>query len=327
MPILQQVETQQPSNTLHVVSVVSNPVGFASRYNLYRQFEKNIKLHNVNLVTVELAFGDRNFEVTDKTNPNHVQVRAWDELWHKENMINIGIGRLPSDWQYVAWIDADIHFHNPNWVNNTLNALQHHMVVQPFSDCIDLGPQGETLAWHKSFCAQYVEEPLDALLKSNNGYGGYNSANNISFPHPGYAWAARREAIDGIGGLMDWAILGSADHHMAWAFVGHVMKSYPGNLHNNYLKRLLHFQERCDQHIKHDIGYVKGTILHSFHGPKTKRKYQERWSIIKKHQYDPERDIIKDSQGVYYLGSNKIGLRDDLRKYFRQRDEDDTCTE
>jgi hypothetical protein len=324
MPFVpQRPQSTAPSSTLHVISVISNPVMYHSRYKLYREFETQMQRHNVNLITVEVAFGDRAFEVTQAGNFNHVQARTWDELWHKENMINLGLQRLPADWQYVAWIDADVQFVNPNWVEQTIHQLQHHHVIQLFSDCIDMGPEGQVIEHHKSFCHQYLEHGFDSILKADSGYYA-KSGSKIAFPHPGYAWAARREAIDALGGLIDWAILGAGDHHMAWALVEHVEKSNPGGLHPNYLSRLLLFQDRCKEHIKKDIGYVSGTILHAWHGKKKDRRYQSRWKILQDHKFDPAVDIIKDSQGLWQLAGNKTALRDDLRKYFRSRDEDST---
>lgn len=53
-------------------------------------------------------------------------MRSFDELWHKENLINIGIASPPADWQYVAWIDADVSFSNPCWAVETVQQLHHH---------------------------------------------------------------------------------------------------------------------------------------------------------------------------------------------------------
>src|SRR5271166_3744723 len=87
------------SPVLHVIAVISNPARFHSRYRLFRDFEASMKkTPGIHLVTVELAYGDRAFEVTQAGNPDHVQLRASDELWAKENMVNIGVSRLPSDW-------------------------------------------------------------------------------------------------------------------------------------------------------------------------------------------------------------------------------------
>ena len=51
---------------------------------------------------VELCYGAQEFQVTSATDPTHLQVRAnpGEVLWHKENLINMGVsGLLPGDWQ------------------------------------------------------------------------------------------------------------------------------------------------------------------------------------------------------------------------------------
>ena len=66
---------------LHVVTCISNPVRFKSRYKLYREFAHRMKNEpDVIHWTIELAFGDRPFEITDADNPHHMQVRSNDEL-------------------------------------------------------------------------------------------------------------------------------------------------------------------------------------------------------------------------------------------------------
>lgn len=313
-----------PSQKLHVIAVVSNPVGYKSRYKLFEQFHAHMKQHDVHLTTVELAFGER--EHIMPTGDHGIQLRTWDELWHKENMINVGISRLPNDWQYVAWIDADVMFTNPHWVTQTVNQLQHHQVVQMFQTAIDMGPNGETIHTHQGFGFQYASG-APRILNQADGvyYGGIGKKND--FWHPGYAWAARREAIDGLGGLMEWPILGSADHHMALSFIGDVDKSTPPGLHPNYYKRLQIYQEAANEHVYGDIGFVPGTIMHHWHGKKKDRRYVTRWDILKKHQYDPEKHIKKDWQGVLQLNDIEAQFREDLRAYFRARNEDSIDTE
>ena len=82
----------------YVISVISNPARYTSRYDLYEKFEKKMLESGVKLLTVELQLGQRAFQVTDASNPFHLQLRSDDELWHKENMINLGIAKLPHDW-------------------------------------------------------------------------------------------------------------------------------------------------------------------------------------------------------------------------------------
>jgi hypothetical protein len=297
---------------LHVVTPVSNPVRYHSRYRLYRQFEQHMLANpNVRLITVELAFGDRAFEVTEAGNPRHVQLRTDDELWHKENMVNLGISRLPADWEYAAWIDADIQFVNPHWAAETIHQLQHHKVVQLFQDAIDLGPTGNVLQAHKGFAWSYVSGAKPSYVS-----GKY------PFWHPGYAWAATKEAIDAMGGLIDWAILGAADHHMALAWIGEAKRSMPGGMSQSYRDGIMLFQDRCERHIGRDIGFVEGTILHGWHGRKVDRKYGERWDILIQNGFDPRLHLKRDHQGLWQLEEDRIGLRDGIRAYMRGRNED-----
>jgi hypothetical protein len=291
---------------LHVVAVVSNPAEFNRRYELFQQFcERMRKNPRVNLLTVELQQGCRPF-VTDAT----VKLKSSHELWHKENLINIGVQHLPDNFKYVAWIDSDIDFQNPTWAEETMSLLQTYSIVQLFSHAIDLGPKGETLQVHTGFGYQYVNGVQWRLPK----YGQHF--------HPGYAFACTRTAYNAMGGLMDFSILGSADNHMALAWIGEVQKSLPKKIHPNYRKLCMVFQQRCEAHIRRNIGYVPGTILHFWHGDKGDRQYATRWQILESNNFDPLVDIKKDCDNLWQLETNKFKLRDDIRRYFRQRNED-----
>jgi hypothetical protein len=301
--------------TLDVIAVISNPCRYQSRYRLYKQFETEMLQAGVRLTTVEAAFGEREHSVTDATNDRHIQVRTGHEIWLKESLINIGISRLPNDWKYVAWIDADVTFTRPDWVKETVEQLQHFQVVQMFSHAVDMGPQHEVLENHMGFGFGHVQrKPVSH---------GANSP--YTFWHPGFAWAARRSFIERVGGLMDWTLLGAADHMMACAIVGHPLP-LPGNVQKdcpNYLRLAQEWAAHAST-LNQDLGYVPGTLLHHFHGAKHNRKYVERWSVIHANRYDPLSDIKRDWQGLWQLSGNKPQLRDDLRAYFRARDEDST---
>jgi len=296
---------------LWVVAVVNNPVRYRSRYNLFKNFRQQMEKAGVNLLVVETALGHRPFECTSSDNPRDVQLRAKSEIWHKENMINIGISRLPSDWKYLAWIDADVEFVRPDWAEETVHQLQHHKIIQMWQSAIDLGPTGEALQTHQGFVYSWRDgAPKD---------GAYYSW------HPGFAWAARRSIVEDLGGLIDWAILGAGDHHMARAMIHEVKGNVPVSMHANYHRLVGEWQERCKRYLKQDIGFMPGTLFHHFHGKKKDRKYWDRWKILTNNHYDPLTDIKKNAQGVYELevhDERQILLRDQIRAYFRQRNED-----
>ena len=297
------------ADLLNVVTVVANPVGWNSRLRLYRDFEQHMLSSGVRLTTVECAYGHRSFEFGGNPNITHVPVRAKTLVWTKENLINLGIARLPEDWEYVAWIDADIRFRRRDWAAATVFALQQYDVVQPWSDCYDLGPNGEHMQVHRSFCRQYIErQPL--------GPGPY------AFAHPGFAWAATRSALEGLGGLIDTAALGAGDHHMALALVGQVRASLPSGISDGYSRPLREWQARADRFIAGNLGFVPGTVEHFWHGAKAKRRYVDRWRILVQHHFDPLSDLKKNVFGVFELSGNKPGLQRDIDAYLRGRDED-----
>ena len=308
---------------LHVVTCVSNPCRYRSRYDLYKKFEQHVLDHGAELYTVEMAFGHRPFVVTEPNNLHHIQVRSSTELWHKENMLNLAINRLPLGWRYVAWIDADVIFTRPDWVEETIHQLQHYQVVQMFSEAQDLSPDFMAINRHRGFMWGYANGGID--LDNNSFYEHF---------HPGFAWAARKEAMDHVGGLIDWAILGSGDRHMACALIGKVENSLdkfiggPGadKLTVGYWSALQRWQAQAEMYIRRNVGYVPGMILHHWHGSKRDRRYRSRWQILVKHNFDPVKDLKKDAQGLWQLVDHgdlrSIAMRDDIRNYFRGRNED-----
>ncbi len=297
------------ADLLHVVTCVANPIRWKARVALYKKFAAHMLQSGVRLTVAECAYGERPFECDGISGVTHIGVRAKTLLWNKENLLNLAIARLPQDWRYVAWIDADITFRRPHWAAETVHALQQYDVVQPWSDAYDLGPDDEHLKTFRSFCRQYFErQPL--------GPGAY------SFGHPGYAWAATREALENLGGLFDTAALGSGDHHMALALVGRAREGVPAGVTDGYVRTLMQWQARAQRAIRGNIGYVPGTIEHSWHGSKDKRAYASRWNILVRHRFDPFSDLKRNVWGVHELAGNKPELRHDIDAYFRSRNED-----
>lgn len=314
---------------LHVVTCVVNPVRYQSRYRLYRDFAKHMQDSGVSLYTVECAFGGRPFEVTESANPRHLQLRTRCEMWHKENLLNLMIARLPSDWEYVAWIDADVHFARPDWAMETVQELQHFDIVQLFTEAHDVGPDHHVFARYRSFAHSYL---AGVPRLQGTGYGGGAPQPRdpaiTYYHHPGYAWAMRRPAFDAVGGLLDVAVIGEADWIMARSLLNEAERVlYPG-ISAGYRRAILQWQERAVRHIRANLGCVQGTLLHAWHGPKAKRNYWKRCRLLVDTGYDPGLHLKRDWQGLYQLDDRgdraALLLRDGLRRYFRGRNEDAT---
>lgn len=337
---------------LYVITSIFNPVRFKSRWKLYRDFQIHVRNSGAILLTVEAAFGERTHALTEHANPSptlehpgeykshgpaHVppsarmphsrlaqdyiklRVDQQQEIWLKENILNIGVQHLPEDAKYVAFVDADILFTRPDWVSETLHALQHYDVVQMFSTAINLSSDGLPLEANLSYAYCHLNG-YERNTKGNHYLQGKRGHPNSW--HTGFAWAWRRESLDKVGGLIEHGILGAGDNHMARALVGRGEESLNPNLAIGYKRRVRDWQRRAEEHIKYNIGYIDGTIMHSWHGTIKNRRYGDRWKILIEHQFDPDHDLKKDWRGVIKLTDKKPKLRDDIRRYFRGRSED-----
>jgi hypothetical protein len=307
------IENNDPiEDKLNVIIVISNPCLYAIRYILIKEFIKRIELQepNVNLYVVELIYGKQKYIITDKNNKNHLQIKTKIPLWHKENMINIGIKKLlPSNWKAVAWIDADIEFESSTWALDTLKLLNGCSdIVQLFSHCLDMNKDGYTMKVFSSGGFQYVKK---------HGY----VSNGPDFWHPGFAWACTRKAYEKIGGLFELGILGSGDNIMMLSLIGNGFKSINENSNESYKNKIITFQEKIKT-LR--FGYVPGVIRHHYHGSKKNRKYSERWQILVKHNYDPDTFISKDKNGILIPTKDcPRQLLDDIYNYFKERNEDE----
>jgi len=305
---------------LHVIMVISNPVESQRRIQLAKEFITRMEhTSNVILYIVELCYSNQNPLIVDINNPKHLLLETnTAPLWHKENMINIGVKKLlPNNWKAFAWIDADLLFENTDWVLNTLKILNGYKdVVQLFDFAYSLDIDGAIGYPMTSFAYRYILQ-----LEYNNrdcgnandyymdGYTIYHSG-NASFNtsnHCGYAWAMTRKAFEKIGGLYDLGITGHGDLHFACSVIG----QGPCSIYDNceeypqsyiyrgaispYKRSITEYAEKAKS-LR--LGYVPNGVIHFFHGHVDSSHYENKWKITIKHDYDPYKHIIRLSNGL-----------------------------
>jgi len=297
---------------LNVIIVISNPCLFARRYILLKEFVQRLELEetNVNLYLVELAYGKQKFIVTDAKNKNHLQLRTEHPLWHKENMINVGIKKLlPTNWKAVAWIDADVEFESSSWAKDTLKILNGSMdIVQLFSHCVDMNKHEESMNTFPSFGFQYIKKlPY--------------SKKPVNFWHPGYAWACTRKTYEKIGGLFEKAILGSGDNIMALSLIQKAEFAINEHYTDEYRNLVFGFEKKTKA-LR--LGYVPGVIRHYYHGSKKNRNYENRWKMLVNHGFSPIEHITTDENGIIVPTSAfPKQLLSEIMDYFKSRNDDE----
>ncbi len=303
-------------NTLHVIGVITNTSRFHSRYRLFRQWAREmLQTKNVKLHVVEGVYGDRSPECEPEHGEySYLKVNIHSEIWIKENLINLAERHLlPHNWKYMAWIDCDVSFANPNWALESIHQLQHFPIIQPWSDAIDLTHDGGIHKHFKSF-GYFSGKGLPQAPSGNNPYGQ-------PYGHTGFGWCCTKYFFKNVIQLLDFAILGAGDNHMAWACLGRALETINPKVTEGYKEAAILWQDRAQYASGNIVGYVPGRISHFFHGPKTRRQYWTRWQILVKYQFDPLKDLRYDSQGVIRLKGKKA-LEHAIMRYNRERLED-----
>ena len=295
-------------NKLHVILVISNPCLYARRYILLKEFVKRIEEEedNVILYIVEMAYNTQQFIVTNSFNKRHLQVRSDTPIWHKENMINLGVKLLPSNYKAFAWIDADIEFDSNSWALDTLKILNGSKdIVQIFSHAIDMYRDETTIQIFNGFGYSFCKKKA------------YNKR-SIDYWHPGFAWAITRKAYEKVG-IYDKGILGSGDNIIALSLINkvHIIHNLKYNL--DYINSMLEYQEKA-KHLR--LGYVPGIIRHHYHGSKKNRQYTERWQLLIKYNYSPN-DLIYQNNILVPSQEFDPNFKNEILTYFIDRKEDE----
>jgi hypothetical protein len=343
---LKQHPDEQPAwaewseqQTLHVAVCYSNPFRWRTRRQLANDCIRHLRTSaNVCLHVGELAYGDRPFEITDaQRNPTDVQLRTNHELFHKENILNRIIQTFPPGWKYGAYVDADFHLTRHDWALETIHQLQHYDFVQPFSSYSDV--TGETygtghlpMRINTGFAFNYIQNGYRLPDGYANGGWKHNGASKYDYGSAGAPrgvgatggmWAFRRSAFDAVGGLLDKCILGHGDWFMTFGLVGEEAPDMHLDGYSHDYRAAIDAWQRNAAKLKKNIGYVDGFAVHHFHGSKVRRGYSQRDLIMVRNQFAPSTDLRPDWQGIYQLSADKPALRDDIRRYFISRTEDD----
>ena len=330
--VLTQVPLLQPYDTLkhllviappvddklHVILTIFNAAAYTRRYELVREFINRVERYDrsyVILYVVELAYGNKTHRIACKNNPRHLQLRTAIPLWHKENLINLGVKTLlPKDWRVLAWIDADIEFDSPTWALDTLRLLGNGSfdLVQLFSHGVELDSRGYAIRVYTGFGLNH----LRGIPYRKTG---------IDMWHPGYAWACTRKAYEQVGGLFESNILGGSDQSTAYAILGmhaklpDTLKMFPSP---GYKQTILKWEEKF--HGLH-LGYVPGIVNHHFHGLLKNRRYWERRDMLSDVAFDPQVHVQRDPESGVLVPTKHFPkkLEVDILAYFKGRMEDE----
>src|SRR6266480_2647578 len=255
---------------LWIVTAYFNPRRYSTKKFNFDLFAARLRLTNANLLVIEMALKDDEFELGD--DHEVIRVRGNGVMWQKERLLNIAIVNLPASCTKVAWLDCDLLFEDSEWLQKTSDALERFAVVQPFSSCVRLphghlkfrGGDQENEQITESFAAAFARDrslARDAVYREHG--------------HTGFAWAARRELIADCG-LYDACLTGSGDHLMAHIFAGALdsrcIPAMIGSGHK-YADHFAHWAAKVNCISRGSLGHLPGRVLHLWHGATADRRY------------------------------------------------------
>lgn len=282
-----------PKTRAAIITTHFNPWGRQRLRDTYTEWAERLGFPHV---CYELAFGEPEI-------PGAVVVRgSWENvLWQKERLINLAVAQLPPEVEFVAWVDHDLVFANPHWLDIGVDLVRRGVnAVQLFDSVHFLDPAGKVIRCNRGSVA---------ALRTSGDVG--NSS-------PGGAWIASRAWLDSIGGIYDRNVCGGGDATFLHAVTG---------CETSYLARQTQkLRSDCVAYaagISATAGFVPGVVRHLWHGDRVNRQYHSRDAILADYDFDPHAHLVINPDGILELTpAAPAGLRSAIAAYFRARRDD-----
>jgi hypothetical protein len=286
----------------------------------------NLKIYIVEGVCTDAEYNNPLPPEITKLAYKHVVYDVPQTIFIKENLINLAVkNHLPTNWENFCWIDGDIIYDSNNWVDNVLNELKTHDIVQMFS--IGFQQASENTKYYK---AEYGLICF-AKLENKNPIFEY-----IVSPHPGYAWAMTRNLYEQIDGLWEFNIIGGADSIIGtsaimWKNLKEIDVSildiniqYNNTNIDKMLSRFYYSEDFRKELYKYvykfkgcRYSYLSNHIFHLYHGDLGKRHYGDRHDSLKAFEYKKS-FINYTGDGVMYL--NNTELLHNIKEYINNKE-------
>jgi hypothetical protein len=316
-----------------VITSYYNPAGYRRRLQNFRAFRRNL---SAPLLVVELTPKGCG-ELQDDDADIVVRLGGDDRIWQKERLLNIGASMLPPHVRYVAWVDADLLFSDPDWPARARAVLDEHGgMVQLFDTAHHLPQDIDPLTVEIAQCAVAApflsgisiarsaregrfEDIESGWCKSSTQIESNADRYNVF----GFAWAARRDALVACG-LYEGNVVGGSDALNAFAHLGRLEQCWVNRpytkLHQAHVRQWA-LNARRGGLFAH-LDDLPQAAYHLWHGTMINRNYVGRYQILIGHNFDPERDLIVEQDRPLRWVNPGSAMAKAVGEYFFSRRED-----
>lgn len=325
----------QPSPIWAVTSYF-NPTGSARRRANFDAFRRHLKIP---LLAVELGKAG-SWHLAPDAADMVVHLHGEEFIWQKERLLNIGIGCLPPEAEYVAWIDCDVLFSDPSWGRKAVKQLERQGgLLQLFAKVHHLRPEVpcEQVEQHMKDKANWLfteECSVKAMLSGEIAFGVKPMADveDARLPvrglrnggyTPGIAWAASRKALEAAP-LYDRNVIGGGDVINLLSNDEQLsIFNVPRNYSRNHLALIRErIMAACAAGLFGAVGYIDQQAWHLWHGTMENRNYRTRHAVLSENRFDPGVDVMIAANGTLCWREPDGALARAVRDYFVSRQED-----
>ena len=283
------------STDIAVCMCYFSSVGYIRPRDNFMRVKKMLDEAEIPLFTAECIIGNTPQLIPEPT----ILTRANSSLFYKEQLFNMLEKKIPSNYTKLIFMDSDLIFTIPNWVDVISEKLNKYSAVQPFSTGLYLDASENVFFKYISY-GKY----LDLYGSPPKG-------------HPGFCWALNRKFLTEIGGFFDKAIIGSGDSAISTIFTPYGYDYKSPFIQDNYLRWIDYAHKK-----RRSMTYLDIDIYHLYHGSIDNRQYINRHTLPDLLRIKKWEDAVYLNQyGMYELKSPRINKV--LKDYFLSRKEDD----
>lgn len=311
---------------MSLVAITSyyNPLDGIHRRMNYKTFRRHL---GIPLITVEWSQSGH-FELGDQDADYLVQVTGGDLLWQKERLLNLGIDKARSiGADKVAVLDSDVVFHNPHWHQVVAQTLETHDFIQCFDSVHYLPFFDYQHLSHADLCNLSPEHTTQSLFdRINKGetlwHGGAQGLQNVALNNirgnPGLATSIHLKR------LAQWRfyegnIVGGGDLAMAASLSGKTKELFETLVYTDSHQRHLLKWAQSQNPSRIRLGHANGRILHLWHGEIQDRQYRQRYSVLTRHNYNPDTDLTSHESGALGFSTFNPHLKTAVGNYIHSR--------